>query len=302
MAQGVVAFQAAPRARPAAGTADRDDHAPRPRSSTPSARPPARWPTGSRRGAGRSPPPRPPHQRRPPRSAAKRLERVRRTRPPRQSRCPRRRPARAPATAARRRLRVLRGWWPRSWYVAEAARMASIRSAAASSTCSQLSNTSSRTLPSNAAATALGHALAGLLGDAQHRGHRVGHRRRIGDRGQLEKPDPVGKFIGQPRRDLQRQPGLADPTHPGQRDQPMSLHRGLQLADLGLAPDEARGRRPQVPRTRIQRPQRGKSVCRPAARTWNTPTGVGRSRNRRGPRSTRSTPLSRPAVDSANRI
>ncbi len=37
--------------------------------------------------------------------------------------------------------------------VAEATRMASIRSAAASSTCSQLSNTSSRTLPSRAAAT-----------------------------------------------------------------------------------------------------------------------------------------------------
>ena len=46
----------------------------------------------------------------------------------------------------------------------------------------------------------------------------------------------------------------------------------------------------------------GNSVRRPGARTWNTPTGVGRSRNRRGPRSTRSTPLSRPAVDSANRI
>ncbi len=42
---------------------------------------------------------------------------------------------------------------------------------------------------------ALGYALAGLLGDAQHRGHRVGHRRRIGDRGQFEKPDAVGKFI-----------------------------------------------------------------------------------------------------------
>ena len=38
----------------------------------------------------------------------------------------------------------------------------------------------------------------------------------------------------------------------------MSLHRGLQLGDLGLAPNEARGRRPQVPRTRIQRPQRRK--------------------------------------------
>ena len=38
----------------------------------------------------------------------------------------------------------------------------------------------------------------------------------------------------------------------------MSLYRGLHLAGLGLAPDEARGRRPQIPRTRIQCPQRRK--------------------------------------------
>src|SRR4029077_10765054 len=36
-----------------------------------------------------------------------------------------------------------------------------------------------------------GIGLAGLLGDAQHRRHRVGHRRRIGDRSQFEKPDTV---------------------------------------------------------------------------------------------------------------
>ena len=81
--------------------------------------------------------------------------------------------------------------------VAECARMASIRSAAASRTCSQLSNTNNRTLPSSAAATTVAHALARLLGDAQHRRHRIGHRRRIGDRGQFENPDPVGEFIDQ---------------------------------------------------------------------------------------------------------
>ncbi len=112
---------------------------------------------------------------------------------------------------------------------------------------------------------ALGYAPAGLLGDAQHRGHRVGHRRRIGDRSQFEKPDAVGKFVAEPRRDFGCQTGLADPAHPSQRQQPMSLHRGLQLGDLGLAPDEARGRSPQVPRTCIQRPQgwelRAQAVC-----------------------------------------
>ena len=40
--------------------------------------------------------------------------------------------------------------------------------------------------------------------------------------------------------------------------QPMSFHRGPQLAGLGLAPDETRGRSPQVPRTHVHRPQRRK--------------------------------------------
>ena len=102
------------------------------------------------------------------------------------------------------------------------------------------------------------HGLARLLGDAQHRRHCVGYRRRVGDRGQLEKPDTVRELIGQTRRDLGRQPGLADPAYPGQRHQPMSLDRRLHLGDLGLAPDEACGRRPQIPRTRIECPQRRK--------------------------------------------
>jgi len=81
----------------------------------------------------------------------------------------------------------------------------------------------------------LSHCLARLLGDAQHRRDRVGYRRRIGDRSQLEKPDSVGKFIGQPGRDLQRQPGLADPADTGQRHQPMSLDGRLHLVEFGLA-------------------------------------------------------------------
>ena len=70
---------------------------------------------------------------------------------------------------------------------------------------------------------ALAHALARLLGDAQHRRHRVGHRRRIGDRGQLENPDTVGKFVGQSPRDLLCQAGLAHPADTGQSHQPMLL-------------------------------------------------------------------------------
>jgi hypothetical protein len=104
----------------------------------------------------------------------------------------------------------------------------------------------------------LADALARLLGDAQHPCHGVGHRRRIGHRRQLEKPDAVRKFIGQPRRDLGRQASLADPTHPGQRDEPMGAQRRLHVGDFGLAPDEAGGLRAQVSRSHIQCSQRRK--------------------------------------------
>ena len=82
--------------------------------------------------------------------------------------------------------------------------------------------------------------LTRLLGDAQHRRHRIGYRRRISDRSQLEKPNPVGKLIDETRCDLHRQPGLADPTDTGQCHQPMRLDRRLHLVEFGLASDEAR--------------------------------------------------------------
>ena len=79
------------------------------RSSTPSARPPTRWPTGSRRVCGRSPP----------RARLvglviekrdQRSERVRRTASPQENRCPPPRPARAPATTAHGMTPDRRGW------------------------------------------------------------------------------------------------------------------------------------------------------------------------------------------------
>jgi hypothetical protein len=53
-----------------------------------------------------------------------------------------------------------------------------------------------------------------LLGDAQHRRHCIGYRRRIGDRSLLEKPNAVGKFIREPASYLHREAGLANPTYP----------------------------------------------------------------------------------------
>ena len=64
---------------------------------------------------------------------------------------------------------------------------------------------------------ALGHGLARLLGNAQHRGHRIGHRRRIGDRRQFEKPNTVREFIGQIGRDLQRPAWSCRPHLPRSR-------------------------------------------------------------------------------------
>ena len=104
----------------------------------------------------------------------------------------------------------------------------------------------------------LAHGFARLLGDAQHRRHRVGHRRRISHSGQFEQPDAVGKFIGQTSPRPPGPTGLADPAHPGQRHQPVRSERRLDLGDLRLAPDETGGRTPQVSRTCIERPQRRK--------------------------------------------
>jgi len=86
----------------------------------------------------------------------------------------------------------------------------------------------------------------------------IRHRCRIGDCGQFENPDAVGEFVGELPGDFGGKAGLADPAHSGQGDQPMRLHRVLQLGDLKLTSNQAGGRGPQISRTRIQCPQRRK--------------------------------------------
>ena len=262
--------------RPAAGTGDRDDHGPHWPSSTPSARPPTRWPAVSRRGVGRSPPPRRPHQPWPSRSARQHCGRVRQTGPPPQSRCPPAPPARAPATTARRRPPVLRGWSPRTVTVAECARIASTRSRRSVAHVLAVVEHQQPHPALQRGGHTLAHGLARLLGDAQHRGHRIGHRRRISDRGQLENPDPVGELIGQPRRNFGRQAGLADPAHPGQRHQPMSLDRRLHLGQLRTrARSSSSFEGAGFPVSHPAPAGAETRVRRPTARTWNISTGVG---------------------------
>jgi hypothetical protein len=86
------------------------------------------------------------------------------------------------------------------------------------------------------------HTHARLLGDPEHRGHRLGHRARIADRGQFDHPHPIGEGVGTTSGDLEGQPCLADPARTGQRDKLMGPQYRLYLAECRLAPDEAGAR------------------------------------------------------------
>src|SRR5437764_3862465 len=82
---------------------------------------------------------------------------------------------------------------------------------------------------------------------------RVWDRRGVSDRSQFENPYTVREFVSQVCGDFQRQTGLADPAHPGQRDESMVSNCLHYRGDLGLAPNEARRLRPQI--TRVEGPQ-----------------------------------------------
>jgi hypothetical protein len=72
----------------------------------------------------------------------------------------------------------------------------------------------------------LAHSLARLLRDTQHGRHRIGHRCRIGDRGQLENPNTIREFVDQAPGYLGRKRRLADAAN---RVCPVSIN--LTLTD-----------------------------------------------------------------------
>ena len=150
VAQRLVAFQPRGGTPTATGTGRRGDHTHPAGSSTPSAPRPTRSPARSRPGAGRSRPPPPLRRRRPARSRASRPGLVRRTARPPPSRPRRRRRATGPATGARPAPADPPARWPSPSPWRRGPGSLSTRSAAASSTCSQLSNTISSRRPDSA--------------------------------------------------------------------------------------------------------------------------------------------------------
>ena len=208
------------------------------------------------------------------------------------------------ATTARRRPRVLHGWWPgpspsptaREWPRSDRprhrGRARSCRTPAAGP------GPPARRPPTPVTR------LARLLRDTQHRGDRIGHRGRIG------RPRPVRKAI--PRLGIRQPAARQPPVQAGScrrhRLRSSVTNRCARSASLISATSESRptklvDRGPQVPRTRIERPQRRKvrhASPAPAAETARPDSA--RPAAAAAPDSTRSTPLSRPAVESATRI
>ena len=141
--------------------------------------------------------------------------------------------------------------------------------------CSQLSSTNSRRRPPTACTTASATGRLRLQAHPQHIRHRHPDQIRILERGQVGEPHPVARAVGQPGRNLQRQPGLAHPARAGQRDQPRPGQQPTHRDQLRPPADEARQLRRQVGRQR-----RASGHARPA-----TPRSASRDRCRRTGRS-----------------
>ena len=160
-------------------------------------------------------------------------------------------------------VRVLHGWWPctlTGCRTHEGGLDPHRRRRRAR--CSQLSTTNSRTLALQRSRppTPMNSSCPARSGDAQHGGHRVGHRRRIGDRCQLEKPNPVRELIAQlARRPPNCEARLANSHQPrsaspaGEPSPPLRSRRASDSRPIKLV---AAGR--TLARRRIQRPQRRK--------------------------------------------
>ena len=210
--------------------------------------------------------------------------RVRRTGSPPPSRCPRRRPARAPATAARRRLQsfAARGQDPHRRRVREdgldqigrgvehvlavVEHQQPDRPSNAAATDSLTVLAGCWVMP-NTAATASGTAAGSVTAASSKTQTPSGNSRRVAPRPLW----PDGSCRPRRRRSTSPTDGLRPPLRPRR---PLPRARSSWWPEAEGSP--ASYRAPAAAENPLRRP---------GARTWNTPTGLATSRNRRGPRS-----------------
>ena len=97
---------------------------------------------------------------------------------------------------------------------------------------------------------------ARLFADAEHLRGLARDKRAVADRRKIDEPRAVAVAVEHVARDLQRQPRLAQPADPGQREQSGSSQESLGILDFALAADKRRELLRQVVRRRFQRAQR----------------------------------------------
>ena len=114
-----------------------------------------------------------------------------------------------------------------------------------SSTCSQLSRTSSASLSGERGDQREVDRRGPLLGNADRLGDRRGDHRRVRHVDQVHEPHAVAAGRGEVGGDAQREPGLADAARTGRGDQAVLGERRGQRRPLGGATDERRDRHGQ---------------------------------------------------------
>jgi hypothetical protein len=92
---------------------------------------------------------------------------------------------------------------------------------------------------------------------------RVGHRLQIANPRQLDQPRPVAVLQHHPTGNLQRQTGLAHPTHAGQGDQPGLSQLLADTGQLRASPHERRHLNRQIAGKHVQGPQRRELTSAP---------------------------------------
>ena len=94
------------------------------------------------------------------------------------------------------------------------------------------------------------------LGDAERTRDARCDEHRIADRLERHEEDAVREVVRRPRRELERQPRLAGPARPGQRQQPGPRQQPGRRLELRVAPDERRQLGRQVVRPGVERAER----------------------------------------------